>query len=82
MGLSSSKVCAFWILVIHHSAGPLFVYVTPDFHHIDLLAHFDRERIPERVVCILNSLDVFLSDSCLESFRSMPRVPVHMATLK
>ena len=21
-----------------------------DFHHIDLLAHFDRERIPERVV--------------------------------
>jgi hypothetical protein len=25
----------------------------PDFHHIDLLAHFDRERIPERVVCIM-----------------------------
>jgi catalase len=23
-----------------------------DFHHIDLLAHFDRERIPERVVSI------------------------------
>ena len=21
-----------------------------DFHHIDLIAHFDRERIPERVV--------------------------------
>jgi catalase len=21
-----------------------------DFHHIDLLAHFGRERIPERVV--------------------------------
>ena len=30
-----------------------FIYlitVSPDFHHIDLLAHFDRERIPERVV--------------------------------
>ncbi|KIL62789.1 hypothetical protein M378DRAFT_165257 [Amanita muscaria Koide BX008] len=27
--------------------GPLFLQ---DFHHIDLLAHFDRERIPERVV--------------------------------
>jgi len=27
--------------------GPL---VLQDFHHIDLLAHFDRERIPERVV--------------------------------
>ncbi|KAK0550887.1 hypothetical protein OC845_002450 [Tilletia horrida] len=24
--------------------------VLQDFHHIDLLAHFDRERIPERVV--------------------------------
>ena len=28
------------------------IFATPDFHHIDLLAHFDRERIPERVVCI------------------------------
>lgn len=27
--------------------GPLLIQ---DFHHIDLLAHFDRERIPERVV--------------------------------
>ncbi|KAH9026977.1 catalase [Lactarius hengduanensis] len=27
--------------------GPLFLQ---DFHHIDLLAHFGRERIPERVV--------------------------------
>ncbi|PPQ99964.1 hypothetical protein CVT24_009543 [Panaeolus cyanescens] len=27
------------------------IYTTSnDFHHIDLLAHFDRERIPERVV--------------------------------
>lgn len=23
--------------------------VVSDFHHIDLIAHFDRERIPERV---------------------------------
>ncbi|KAF8493591.1 catalase [Gautieria morchelliformis] len=29
------------------SHGPLLLQ---DFHHIDLLAHFDRERIPERVV--------------------------------
>lgn len=27
--------------------GPILIQ---DFHHIDLLAHFDRERIPERVV--------------------------------
>ncbi|KAI0795152.1 catalase [Abortiporus biennis] len=27
--------------------GPLLLQ---DFHHIDLIAHFDRERIPERVV--------------------------------
>jgi len=31
-----------------HSSNP-----SPDFHHIDLLAHFDRERIPERVVGVL-----------------------------
>nr|AAY87889.1 catalase [Taiwanofungus camphoratus] len=29
------------------AVGPLLLQ---DFHHIDLLAHFDRERIPERVV--------------------------------
>ncbi|KAH7919982.1 catalase-domain-containing protein [Leucogyrophana mollusca] len=29
------------------TTGPLLLQ---DFHHIDLLAHFDRERIPERVV--------------------------------
>ncbi|KAG9311334.1 catalase [Chiua virens] len=29
------------------SVGPLLLQ---DFHHLDLLAHFDRERIPERVV--------------------------------
>ncbi|KAK4701246.1 catalase, partial [Phenoliferia sp. Uapishka_3] len=27
--------------------GPLLLQ---DFHHIDLLAHFDRERVPERVI--------------------------------
>ncbi|ESK88292.1 catalase isozyme p [Moniliophthora roreri MCA 2997] len=30
--------------------GPLGPLLLQDFHHIDLLAHFDRERIPERVV--------------------------------
>ncbi|KAF8128419.1 catalase [Boletus edulis] len=29
------------------TTGPLLLQ---DFHHLDLLAHFDRERIPERVV--------------------------------
>ena len=30
----------------HSFDWPLYL----DFHHIDLIAHFDRERIPERVV--------------------------------
>jgi catalase len=30
--------------------GPIGPLLLQDFHHIDLLAHFDRERIPERVV--------------------------------
>ena len=30
-----------------------------DFHHIDLLAHFDRERIPERVVSNLSSFFIY-----------------------
>lgn len=36
-----------------HFLGYKFLSLIPtliDFHHIDLLAHFDRERIPERVV--------------------------------
>ncbi|KAH0828607.1 catalase [Lanmaoa asiatica] len=35
------------------SHSPFLIHliaISPDFHHIDLLAHFDRERIPERVV--------------------------------
>jgi catalase len=30
--------------------GPMGPLLLQDFHLIDLLAHFDRERIPERVV--------------------------------
>lgn len=33
-----------------------------DFHHIDLLAHFDRERIPERVVSSLMTSQRFQSN--------------------
>lgn len=32
------------------SVGPNGPLLLQDFHLIDLLAHFDRERIPERVV--------------------------------
>lgn len=32
------------------TAGPHGPIVISDFHLIDKLAHFDRERIPERVV--------------------------------
>lgn len=37
---------------ISHAAVllPLFYSLLQDFHLIDKLAHFDRERIPERVV--------------------------------
>jgi catalase len=33
-----------------HRIGTVGPLLLQDFHHIDLLAHFDRERIPERVV--------------------------------
>ena len=39
----------------HHRRLSLVVFLhfsSLDFHHIDLLAHFDRERIPERVVSL------------------------------
>lgn len=43
-GPSSSRVGIDFVDTIY------LITVSPDFHHIDLLAHFDRERIPERVV--------------------------------
>lgn len=39
-----------------------------DFHHIDLLAHFDRERIPERVVSITPHKATMASHSCTPRF--------------
>jgi len=45
MDLSFSRVCIgyrVWLISALNGSS--------DFHHIDLLAHFDRERIPERVV--------------------------------
>jgi hypothetical protein len=54
------------------TSGPLLLQ---DFHLIDLLAHFDRERIPER----------YYSNPCVDELTnnvvlSMPRVPVHMVS--
>lgn len=34
-------------------AGPTGPLLLQDFHHLDLLSHFDRERIPERVVSVI-----------------------------
>jgi catalase len=53
----------------------------PDFHHIDLLAHFDRERIPERVVCV-TPIPPYACYSYLETLRFMLRAPARTATLK
>ena len=54
MGLSSSKVPPLPLTFDYDSADhPCSLTPPLDFHHIDLLAHFDRERIPERVVCIV-----------------------------
>jgi catalase len=66
----------------HGSADhPRSLTFTPDFHHIDLLAHFDRERIPERVVRDILSALTYISVSPLEFFyRSMPRVLARTAT--
>lgn len=43
---SFSRVCT----DLHTEYLIYLIVISPDFHHIDLLAHFDRERIPERVV--------------------------------
>jgi hypothetical protein len=48
-----------------------------DFHHIDLLAHFDRERIPERVVRI--AFPSARTKMTLR-FRYTPKVQVPMVT--
>jgi catalase len=40
---------------VHHCLSiflQILTFSPLDFHHIDLLAHFDRERIPERVVSL------------------------------
>jgi Catalase len=55
------------------TSGPLLLQ---DFHLIDLLAHFDRERIPERYYS--NSLHV--NELTNDVVLSMPRVPVHMVS--
>ena len=47
MALSLSKV---HILVESIAKKLILTFYIIDFHHIDLIAHFDRERIPERVV--------------------------------
>jgi len=40
-----------------------WIWSSSDFHHIDLLAHFDRERIPERVVSAFDHRDRSIHDS-------------------
>jgi Catalase len=59
------------------TSGPLLLQ---DFHLIDLLAHFDRERIPERYV----SLIAFLCPvaDCFSAGSSTPRVLAHTACLR
>ena len=61
------------------TSGPLLLQ---DFHLIDLLAHFDRERIPERYIhpsinCRLTSLVSFMQrvqalTECLKSRMIFP----------
>lgn len=63
------------------ASGPLLLQ---DFHLIDLLSHFDRERIPERVVHAKGSgaHGIFectdgLEDLCLaEMFKKGTKVPI------
>lgn len=59
--------------------GPLLLQ---DFHLIDLLAHFDRERIPERVVHAKGAgaygeFEVTDDISDIVSFNRCPSRPVH-----
>ena len=53
MALFSSKVRHLTMTRDPAADHPCSPTPPADFHHIDLLAHFDRERIPERVVCII-----------------------------
>lgn len=58
-------------------SGPLLLQ---DFHLLDLLAHFDRERIPERYVFPLLALPpnyvLTWTVSCT------PKAPAHLESLK
>jgi catalase len=56
-------------------------FSSPDFHHIDLLAHFDRERIPERVVSLIKVLP-HIASFHIASLRSMPKVQAHTGISK
>lgn len=69
--------------------GPLLLQ---DFHHIDLLAHFDRERIPERVVHakgagahgyfeVTHDLSDITSQSLLRSVGKKVRATVRFSTV-
>ncbi|KIY61672.1 catalase [Cylindrobasidium torrendii FP15055 ss-10] len=69
--------------------GPLLLQ---DFHHIDLLAHFDRERIPERVVHakgagahgvfeVTHDLSDITSNKLLTSVGSKVRATVRFSTV-
>ncbi|PPQ84676.1 hypothetical protein CVT25_014207 [Psilocybe cyanescens] len=69
--------------------GPLLLQ---DFHHIDLLAHFDRERIPERVVHakaagahgyfeVTHDLSDITSASLLKSVGKKVRVTARFSTV-
>lgn len=58
----------------------ILIFRTPDFHHIDLLAHFDRERIPERVVSLTCAPHRVASSQLLS--RSTPKAQVPTVTSK
>lgn len=74
LDLFSSKACR--CLSLAESCALIASF--SDFHHIDLIAHFDRERIPERVVrpsrAFIHSADLTFVCRCT------PRALVRMAT--